>query len=214
LTTIRLCFIGDSITTGTGDFTMLGFPGRLCAAAANAGHNITLYNLGVRGDTSEDVYRRWRIETQPRMLPTTNNALVFMLGLNDSMILDTGQSRVPLARTLAACRALMSEAKAYLPSLFIGPAPIDDTRRVPGLPLDVHYQFFNAKISEINNHLTSISSEIGVPFLDVFTPLANSDEWSAIMRKGDGVHPPADGYEKLTALISVWASWRLLFSDR
>lgn len=192
---------------------MLGFPGRLCAAAAQAGHNVTLYNLGVRGDTSEDIYRRWRIEAQPRMLPTTNNALVFMLGLNDSMILDTGQPRVPLPRTLAAGHALMSEAKAYLPSLFVGPAPVDDTRRVPGLPPTVHYQFFNEKIGQVNRNLAQIAADVQVPFLDVFTPLADDNEWRTLMLQGDGVHPPARGYDKLAAMISDWSAWRSLFSE-
>lgn len=55
--TIRICFIGDSITLGTGDAAMLGWPGRLGAIAWSQGHQVTVYNLGVRGETSEDELR-------------------------------------------------------------------------------------------------------------------------------------------------------------
>jgi lysophospholipase L1-like esterase len=46
MTTLRICFVGDSITTGTGDDDYLGWPGRLCAAERRRGHDISIYNLG------------------------------------------------------------------------------------------------------------------------------------------------------------------------
>ena len=59
---MRICFVGDSFVNGTGDPECLGWPGRICAAARRAGHDVTYYNLGVRRDTSGDVQARWELE--------------------------------------------------------------------------------------------------------------------------------------------------------
>ena len=44
MTELRICFVGDSITQGTGDDTALGWPGRLIAAARAQGHDFCGYN--------------------------------------------------------------------------------------------------------------------------------------------------------------------------
>jgi len=77
VTAIRICFTGDSITLGTGDETTLGWPGRLGRAAWSQGHEDTVYNLGVRGETSADIRLRWRNEAARRLPSTMNWALVF-----------------------------------------------------------------------------------------------------------------------------------------
>src|SRR5438552_609708 len=112
---LRVCSIGDSITTGTGDEAMLGWPGRICATACVRGHDVTLYNLGVRGDTSQDIRRRWRDEAAARMPAGMNCALVFAFGLNDCVVLDGLNPRVESAQTAINARAILSEAKAWLP---------------------------------------------------------------------------------------------------
>ncbi|MEK9967464.1 MAG: GDSL family lipase, partial [Rhodospirillaceae bacterium] len=60
MATLRICFIGDSITVGSGDAGFLGWPGHLCVAETARGHDLTLYNNGVRGDTSAMIRPRWR----------------------------------------------------------------------------------------------------------------------------------------------------------
>jgi len=59
MTTLRICFVGDSLTNGTNDEEFQGWPGRLCAAECARGHELTHYNLGVRAETSEQIEKRW-----------------------------------------------------------------------------------------------------------------------------------------------------------
>src|SRR3954451_17927814 len=66
---IRLCFFADSFVNGTGDDACLGWVGRACAAGRRNGVDLTCYNLGIRGDTSADVLRRWEHEAQARLPP-------------------------------------------------------------------------------------------------------------------------------------------------
>ena len=64
---IRIGFVGDSITHGTGDETLLGWPYRVGQAEVMRGHDVTVYNLGIRADTSELVAERWQAECRARL---------------------------------------------------------------------------------------------------------------------------------------------------
>ncbi|HUO23736.1 MAG TPA: hypothetical protein VMU59_14580, partial [Caulobacteraceae bacterium] len=55
---LRVCFLGDSFTQGTGDDAALGWVGRVVAAERGRGHDLTGYNLGVRGQTGADIAER------------------------------------------------------------------------------------------------------------------------------------------------------------
>jgi len=62
----QVLFFGDSHIAGTGDPEKLGWVGRVAAASLSAGQPFLPYNLGVGGNTSVDVLRRWPIETHWR----------------------------------------------------------------------------------------------------------------------------------------------------
>ena len=63
---MRICFIGDSFVSGAFDDECLGWVGRICAAARRRKHDVSPYNLGVRGETSLQIARRWRAEAEAR----------------------------------------------------------------------------------------------------------------------------------------------------
>ena len=48
------------------------------------GHDVTVYNLGIRADTSELVAERWQAECRARLKPSFACATVFAIGINDS----------------------------------------------------------------------------------------------------------------------------------
>jgi hypothetical protein len=58
----RLLFFGDSLVAGVGDPTGAGWVGRVVAASFTSGLGLTAYNLGIRGETSEQIASRWRVE--------------------------------------------------------------------------------------------------------------------------------------------------------
>ena len=68
---IRIGFVGDSITHGTGDETLLGWTYRVGQTEAAKGHDVTVYNLGIRADTSALVEARWEV-----CAPTTTTCLL------------------------------------------------------------------------------------------------------------------------------------------
>ena len=124
--TMRICFIGDSFVNGTGDDDCLGWVGRVCSRARRGGADITVYNLGIRRDTSADIRGRWRREAAVRLPAEFNSGLVFSFGANDCVVETPPDTRVSVEASMANTTAILREAKAWLPVLMVGPAPIGD----------------------------------------------------------------------------------------
>ena len=213
MTQFRIGFVGDSITHGTGDETLLGWPLRLGQAEAARGHDVTVYNLGIRADTSALVAARWEAECRARLKPAFNCATVFAVGINDSAdetsAAQTGR-RVALDRSLDIIGGMLTGARAFGPVLWVGPTPVVEAMmplaRLPGIV----YDFRNATIAEYSRAYAALAARLGVPYLDLFTVLGGDPAWEASLRKSDGLHPNSAGYEMMAARVGGWAAWRAL----
>jgi len=199
---IRICFIGDSFVNGTGDPEHLGWVGRACALSHNAlSHNkaieITHYNLGIRGDTSEDINARWENESVIRLPDhaesTSENTLVFSFGVNDTTI-ENGRQRVNVQKSIETTKDILSRASKKYNVLMIGPPPIDDTQQ-------------NERICELNKHFQSACEELAIPYLSIFESLLEEPVWLKEISSNDGAHPRSAGYTCLAKLVHAWDKW-------
>jgi acyl-CoA thioesterase I len=197
---MRICFFGDSFVNGTGDDDCLGWVGRLCGAERRAGFDLTVYNLGIRRDTSADVEARWRREAELRLSPAEAGRLVFSFGLNDCSLNASGAGpRVARAETLRNARTILSCARSWLPTLMIGPLPVTDSRDL------------NDRIVELSAELADLCLGLGVPFLCTvgFAERVYAD-WRAEAALGDGIHPNSQSYFATAQHIcstEVWREW-------
>ena len=211
---IRIGFAGDSITHGTGDETLLGWPYRAGQAEVARGHDVTVYNLGIRADTSELLEARWEIEVNARLKPPMNCGTVWAIGINDSAFetsaARTGQ-RVALEESLERIERMITAARALGPALWVGPTPVIadmmPVNRVPG----VSYDFRNPTIESYSQAYAGKAAELGVPYLDLYSAFKDDPDWEASLRASDGLHPNADGYVMMAAQVTAWSGWRAWF---
>ena len=191
----RICFVGDSFVAGVGDPAALGWCGRLSARSAAAGHPITAYNLGVRRETSADIRQRWAAECAARLPAAADSRIVFSFGVNDTTLED-GAARVAPDQSLVHAQAILSEARQRYAVCMVGPPPIADDPQ-------------NARIQALDARLARLCGALEVPYCTVFEALRADAVWCAEVARGDGAHPQAEGYARLSEIVARWSGWGL-----
>jgi len=198
---MRICFIGDSFVHGTGDDTCLGWVGRVGAAIRQQGRDLTCYNLGIRRDTSADIQQRWRREALLRLPPEHDGRLVFSFGANDCCLDDAGRNvRVSHAESILNARDILTTARAWLPTLMVGPLPVGDR--------DV-----DTRVAVLSAALAPLCASVGVPYIEVFHVAAASAAWTSEAAAGDGTHPNAQGYAIVSEVIQRWPTWQAWYGS-
>ena len=188
---LRVCFLGDSFTLGTGDDDGLGWVGRVLAAERGRGIDLTVYNLGVRGQTGAEIAARAEREVGER-LPGRGDrqAVVIAFGSNDIY-----QDR-PVEETASALERMVRWAAGEGYAVFVMGAPHGAEPE-----LDALRALYNVNLEETARRL-------GAPFLDIRERLADWSAWHRGAMAGDGVHPGSEGYAAVAAAFGQWLPWR------
>lgn len=193
---MRICFLGDSFTNGTGDAACLGWAGRACIAARDTGVDVTYYNLGIRGETSADIAASWRGEAERRLPADCNGKLVFSFGANDCATGDDGRERLNAMERTKNARAILIEAPKKWPTLVVGPLPIVDDEAA------------NKRIEAYSQQLAELCKAHSVPYLNVFSAANESPDWYEEAESGDGTHPSSKGYSLVADAFMDWPVWQ------
>ena len=190
-TDIRVCFIGDSFTLGTGDVEGLGWAGRVHAAERARGVDLTAYNLGVRGQTGAEIAARAAREIDERILDKGDRrGVVISFGTND-IRLDRPVEESAMALEQVLRRAALRGYTAF----------------VMGTPSAAEPELGVLR-GQLNMHLEETARRLNAPFLDIRERLADWSAWHHEADVGDGVHPGAGGYARVAEVFGSWTSWR------
>ena len=114
---------------------------------------MTLYNLGIRRETTADILARWRAEVAPRLVPGVDGRVVFSFGANDATQ-ENGAWRVGPDRSAANARSMIADARASYPVLVVGPPPAPESDKT-------------ARHAELAARYAEVCRELDVPFLDI-----------------------------------------------
>ena len=202
----RIFCFGDSITLGCNDRQGLGWLGGLCRGLSCGGYSVAAYNLGVNGDTSQQVAARWRAEAEARSRNSTG-LLLFAFGFNDAARADASGPQVPLDESVATARALLVEASSVSGVLWIGPTPLDESVNPMQTPY-ASWEMRNAEIARYDAAYAALAEELGIAYLRLFEEFAASTRYLAALRAGDRVHPGDDGYAMIAERIAAWDAWQ------
>ena len=196
---IHACFVGNSIVAGVCDPDGLGWTGRVVRDAASKGVPIVAYNLGIRGNTSENLKARWYQEVFRRLHHNRRGKVVFSFGINDTVILQ-GKRRVSFEETKTNASIIFEKAKEKYATYMISPTPLASSEQ-------------NKVILEVHELFLELCQNFEIPYCNVWDSLIENSAWFEDLEANDGAHPKSCGYQMLADLIIAWEAWQLFLND-
>ncbi len=186
----RISIFGDSITWGAWDLKNGGWVSQLRRYfETNENYEVDVYNLGVSGDTTNDLLIRFNTECLARNRhPQT---IIFAIGINDSQYINaTDNPRTPIEKFQNNLVELINQAKNFSSQIiFIGLTKIDEAKTMP-VPWSPEKFYSNNSVAKYNSVIKKISREYNLPFIDLLDLLEMNE-------LEDGLHPNSDGHKKM-----------------
>lgn len=186
---MRILIFGDSITYGYND-TEGGWAERLRMTSVFEETDHSVYPLGISGDTTEGVLKRFEVETSARFR-NEDSFIVLAIGTNDSQYLKTDKkSRYTTKEFRDNYSKLITLAKKHgVGVLILGLPPVDE---VASKEVSEDKSWFESRTLELNNIIKELAEKESVPFVDVMK-LFEENGGNDLL--DDGLHPNTKGHE-------------------
>ena len=187
---MSICIFGGSITWGAGDSEKGGWAERLKVYFGEK-YDIEIYNLGVSGNTTEDLLCRIKNESKVR----EPNIIVFAIGVNDAQFIhSTKSNRISENDFKNNIKKLYEIAKRFVSKIiFVGLTPVDESKTKP-IPWDTDKTYTNERIKKFDQIIKDFCSENNLKFI-LINDLLNNDDLI------DGLHPNTQGHIKMFETI-------------
>lgn len=203
---LRIIAIGDSVVYGYGDYVGGGWVERLRRQWMSPGSkDRVLYNLGVRGDRTYNVYRRLKSEFDSRgeLRNKLPDVILLSVGTNDSPRLGkaNGKFYTEFTDFQQQIAKLLDLGSALAPVLFIGMTPVNESK-MPFLDCLYYNHLDQYRYKEAT---LQACRERNIPYLDIFDLwLSRGETWLNAQYCDDGLHPNVEGYENLLNDVLIW----------
>lgn len=158
-----------------------------------------VYNLGVDSDTTEDVLRRFKFETEQRLEKEEETLIIFSVGINDSLFVHSQNGLyVPQEKFKENTQKLIELAQKFSSKIiFVGLTPVDESKTTP-VPWDKDISYKNEYIKVFNGIIKSVCEKDDILFIEIF------EDWLKLDYKNlleDGLHPNSEGHKKVFEIV-------------
>lgn len=207
---LKLVALGDSIIYGFGDPAGGGWVERLrrqWMEPDSPGH--ALYNLGIRGDGTQQVARRLEAEFRYRgeLRNRVPDLMILSVGVNDSARLTRpeGRNYLDFEQFQLEMANLLDRACQLCAVLFVGMVPVDETK----MPFLDCFYYNHADQYRYKEATQQICQARQIPYLDVFSQWTDrGDLWWRSRLSPDGLHPNVLGYQALLEDVLGWSAFQ------
>ncbi len=201
---VQILVFGDSITYGAWDAEG-GWVQRLrkyldkIVIESNYKKYYLIYNLGISGDTSNGIIKRFKKEVIDRLDDKEKTLFLFSVGTNDCLIINKNNKfNISSKKYEKNLNKLIELANNYSKDIvLIGLTPVDDTKLNP-LPWAPEYSAQNKHIKIFNSIVEKVASKNKILFIPLYENLVNLDYKSLLV---DGDHPNTKGHEIIYKII-------------
>lgn len=173
---------GDSLVYGNNDYEKGGWVNRLRLKleGIDPNKNSYVFNLGIPGNNTNDLVKRFDTECSIRSQKAENLIIIFGIGANDVKKIYTGETTEETFKE--NIYTLIKDAKKYTNKIaFIGLIKADE---------NIREEYKNEKIIEIDNTLKEICNKENVKYIYMYDAVEKED-------LTDGLHANSTGHQKM-----------------
>lgn len=180
----RIGVFGDSIVRGHCDYECGGWASQL-QIKGFSDDTFSLFELGISGDTTEDLLKRVDVESAARSL----SVIIYAIGLNDAarwngvLRIDISQFKKNIARLHEINK------KNGAKTVFIGLTIVDEKYSTP-VSWEGTLHYLNVDIAEYDQVLRDYCKETDSFYIGMQGVIEEKD-------LADGVHPTSGGHKKM-----------------
>lgn len=191
-----ICIFGASITYGAWDFEKGGWANRLRLHLDNNKFYSEVYNLGISGNTTSDLLKRFDTELEARK----PDKIIFSIGNNDSILLIKEKCQMTqIEKFEENIKVLISKSRKQTQNIvFTGLTPVDEERTSP-IPWATNKIYKNQYIKIYNDKIKEICDSEKIKFIDLYDKFINLENYKEILE--DGLHPNSDGHQLIFEII-------------
>ena len=159
-----------------------------------------LYNLGISGDSTNEVLERFEDELSKRFREDQELLVAFEVGINDSMYINAEKEfRTPKKKFKENLEELIKLARKYTEKIvFLGLSPAVDDILDP-IPWHTAATYKTEYIKEFDGVIKNTCKENNLLFIDTFTSFAGKDYQKLLTP--DGIHPNSEGHKFIFEIV-------------
>jgi len=186
---------GDSIAFGRGESPSVGWTGRLKAHFESLAFHNCLFNLGIPGDTSTNLLKRFETEIKYRVKYLREGdkyIVIIAIGINDTRGLGSPDKlQTKQSKFQKNISKLIEVAKKYTKHVVVvGLTPVDEDITNP---FENTY-FTNDRVCEYDEILKKSSRKCKIHYVNLFDTIIKL-KYKKLLT--DGVHPNKKGYNEI-----------------
>lgn len=188
---MKICIFGDSVTYA--GYINNSWFNMLRSELEARVDDVEVFNLGINGNTSNDILYRFEVEAESRK----PEKIIFAFGVNDSgYIFSTNEPLVTEELFRANVTKLTELASKYTKDItFIGLVLGDDSILKPFPESSKGKSYDHSRTVDYDKMLKDIANKNNCKFIYLFDKLDFADF-------SDGLHPNENGHKKMFEVIS------------
>lgn len=158
-----------------------------------------VYNLGIPGDSSQDLLDRFDMEAKARIGDNEENLFIVSVGVNDCMLNnETGLNNISIENYTENLQKIIKLAEQYSGKvIFMGFFPVDENKVDP-IPWKLEFSYKNEFIQKYNQAMKSVAEKNKIYFIDIYDKIMKMDYKNLLE---DGVHPNSEGHKIMFEII-------------